>query len=186
MKTKQLEILANQWESCTKCELSQVRIKSVFGRGSVNAKLVLIGQNPGKNENEQGIPFIGTTGKILDKLLEEVGLTTNDYYILNACLCHSPKNRKPTSEEVTACRPRLLEQLTIISPQIIVTLGASATESFLNDKSSISKIRGKFQFHAGYSVMPTYHPSSTIYTPKNRDILKEDLQTVATLLIEGF
>lgn len=186
MKTKQLEVLANEWENCTKCELSQVRIKSVFGRGSINAKLVLIGQNPGKNENEQGIPFIGTTGKILDKLLLEVGLSTDDYYILNACLCHSPKNRKPTTEEVEACRPRLQSQLTIIAPKIIVTLGASATEAVLNNSEPISKIRGKFLFWSGYSVMPTYHPSSTIYTPKNKDILKEDLQMVSNLLKEGF
>lgn len=186
MKTKQLEILATTWETCTKCSLSEVRIKSVFGRGSCDAKLVLIGQNPGKNENEQGIPFIGTTGKILDKLLEEVGLTTNDYYILNACLCHSPKNRKPTTEEVTACRPRLLEQLTIIAPRIIITLGAAATESILNITESIAKIHGKFYSWNEYLVMPTYHPSSTIYTPKNKDILKEDLRVVVKTLTERF
>ena len=131
-----------------------------MSRGNSKAKLLIIGEGPGKNEDETGLPFVGRAGKLLDQILESVDIDSNeDSYISNIVKCRPPENRKPSIEEMEACEPWLKEQIRLINPKIILLVGATAVESILGTKEGITKIRGSWIKRDGYLYMPIFHPS---------------------------
>lgn len=177
-KLLKLKLLEEQAAICTSCCLHENRVKSVFGRGNPNAKIVFCGEAPGLSESLQGLPFVGRAGKLLNSMIAAMGLNQDDVYILNTVKCHPPKNRKPTPEEMNACKPFLIQQLDLIKPEVIVALGASATEDLLGPGPGISKRRGNWGLYNNIKTMPTYHPAALLYNPSLKEITREDLVEV--------
>ncbi len=176
--------------SCTKCELSKGRLNVVFGRGNPNAKLFIIGEGPGQQEDEQGLAFVGRAGKMLDTMFASVDIDTNtDCYISNIVKCRPPNNRKPLIQEVQMCKPWLEDQLQLIEPKIIILAGSTAVESYLEIKEPISKIRGKWIFKNNIMHMPIFHPSYLLRNP-SKDLGKpkwltwQDLKLVKEALVK--
>jgi uracil-DNA glycosylase family 4 len=149
--------------TCTRCALSGTRTQVVYGAGDENADLMFIGEAPGFNEDQRGIPFVGAAGQLLDKLLVETGIERSDVYISNTVLCRPPGNRDPRPEETEACRPWLDERIDIVDPAVIVTLGNWATRYALGPDVSISRVRGqRFPWH-DRTVIPTFHPAAVLH-----------------------
>lgn len=179
-----LKILANEAETCTKCVLHKERIKSVFSKGNPNAKIVLLGEGPGNDENLQGLPFVGRSGKLLDSMILAMGLTQEDVYVCNVVKCRPPNNRKPLPEEVGACSSFLSKQLNLVNPKVIVTLGASAIEALLGSGLGITKRRGKWEKWKDIPVLPTLHPSYLLRNPAAKIDCAADLKLVLEYLKE--
>jgi uracil-DNA glycosylase len=154
------ELLRSTALGCTKCPLAAGRTQVVFGVGDPQANLLFVGEGPGHDEDLAGEPFVGRSGKLLDRLmLEEIGLTRAQCYIANVVKCRPPKNRNPAPEEIEACRPYLDEQITLINPAVVVTLGNFATRLLLETSDGIRQLRGSvFPYRSGHLV-PTYHPA---------------------------
>jgi DNA polymerase len=145
---------------CHRCGLGATRTNAVIGRGNPQAKIVIVGEGPGQNEDEQGLPFVGKAGQLLDKILAAVRFDRDqDVYICNAVKCRPPQNRKPTPEEMVACKPYLKEQIRLVNPKIILLTGATAVQSITGDKRGITKIRGQWMDWEGYLCMPIFHPA---------------------------
>ena len=159
-----LELLEAEVSGCMKCPLSQGRTQTVFGMGDPHADLMFIGEAPGEEEDKQGLPFVGRSGKFLDKLmLEEMGLTRDRVWIGNTLRCRPPANRDPLPDEIAACRPYLDQQIELIAPKVIVTLGRFATQVLLDTKEGITKLRGRTFMHpSGAVVIPTFHPAAAL------------------------
>lgn len=183
-KIESLKILADQAAACNACELHKSRNKSVFSRGDVNAKIVFVGEAPGQDESEQGVPFVGRSGKLLDAMIIAMGLQRDEVYICNICKCRPPDNRKPSSEEMSACKPFLVQQLDFVAPKVIIALGATAVEGLLGSGEGITKRRGKWGLYNGIKVMPTFHPAYLLRNPSAKEIVKLDLQEVLKYLQE--
>ena len=146
--------------TCTRCPLAAGRTQVVFGMGDPYADLVFIGEGPGAEEDRQGLPFVGRSGKLLDKLmLEELGITRERVYIANVVKCRPPDNRDPRPEEITACRPYLEQQLDLIAPKVLVTLGKFAGQLLLDSTVGITKLRGHDYPYRGAVLIPTLHPA---------------------------
>ncbi len=161
--TKTLDRIKQEVLGCTKCPLSEHRKQPVFGVGSINADLMFIGEAPGAEEDRTGLPFIGRSGKLLDTLLlEELNVDRSMCYISNIVKCRPPENRDPKPEEIDSCRPYLKEQLGIIEPKGIITLGNFATRLLLETKTGITKLRGKIYEYSGSSLIPTFHPAAAL------------------------
>lgn len=176
-----LEKLNNQILKCEKCALCQTRKNVVPGEGSANAEIMFIGEGPGKNEDEQGRPFIGAAGKLLDKLIALIGLTRKDIYIANVVKCRPPGNRDPLPEEVEACRPWLDQQIEIIRPKLIVLLGRHSMDRFLpNQKISID--HGKPKRLKGRVYFPIYHPAAALYRNGLLKELEKDFKKIPKIL----
>ncbi|MBM3895695.1 MAG: uracil-DNA glycosylase [Thaumarchaeota archaeon] len=173
--TNSLEVIKNQVISCTKCELCKSRKNAVPGKGSKNAKLVFIGEAPGRSEDKLGEPFVGSAGKRLTEALEEAGLSRDSVYITNVVKCRPPNNRVPTQKERDACRDYLEQELALIKPKIICVMGNTAYGSLLDGKD-ITKNRGKFLEKDGRLYFITIHPAATIYNQELVSILKEDIK----------
>jgi DNA polymerase len=179
-----LPVIAAEASTCTKCALAATRTNVVFSRGNPEAKLVFIGEAPGADEDEQGLPFVGRAGQLLDKMIGAMGLDpAKDVYVCNIIKCRPPGNRKPEPIEVETCIPYLHEQLAAIDPKAIVALGNTAVAALLNTKLGITKVRGQWKLYRGkIPVMPTYHPSYLLRpSPQQIDAKKqawEDLQSV--------
>jgi len=154
--------LAEKAGSCTRCTLSQTRTNVVFGDGSPTADLMFVGEAPGQKEDEQGIPFVGRSGQLLNKLATEVGITRSEIYIANVLKCRPPANRNPLPEEIQACTPFLDRQIRFIKPAVIVPLGNFATKYLLEEKQGITRLRGQCFPWRGAVVIPTFHPSAAI------------------------
>ena len=171
---------AGQVKGCTKCRLSDTRTHTVFGEGSASARLMFIGEGPGENEDLSGRPFVGKAGQLLDKMIGAMGLSRELVYICNIVKCRPPNNRQPAADETAACTPYLLEQVSVIRPEVIVTLGLPSTQYVLSTKNSMSKMRGKWHAWRGIKVMPTYHPAYVLrqYTPQTREAVWSDLKLV--------
>jgi uracil-DNA glycosylase family 4 len=178
-------------KTCTLCGLSKTRTQTVFGEGDPNAKLMFIGEGPGKEEDESGLPFCGRAGDLFNKMLGAMGLSRSDVFICNVVKCRPPENRNPMTKEVEACWPYLMRQLQIISPKVIVTMGNPATQKVLQTKKGITGLRGNWQSLpdlgeslGGIPVMPTLHPSYVMrnYTPQARNDVWSDLKQVMTVL----
>jgi DNA polymerase len=154
---EQLRVTAS---TCVKCPLSAGRTQVVFGVGAPDADLLFVGEGPGREEDLAGEPFVGRSGKLLDRLMfEEIGLTRDRCYIANVVKCRPPNNRDPAPEEIEACRPYLEEQITLIDPAVVITLGNFATRLLLDSAAGIRQLRGSaFPFGRGHLV-PTYHPA---------------------------
>ena len=149
--------------ACTRCPLAGGRTNVVFGMGNPEADLVFIGEGPGAEEDKQGLPFVGRSGQLLDRLvLEEMGLTRDDVYIMNTVKCRPPGNRDPQPNEIDACNPWLELQLDLIAPKVVVTLGNFATKLLLQTSEGITKVRGRTYPFRGSVLVPTFHPAAVL------------------------
>lgn len=155
--------LAKLASTCTRCRLAGGRTNVVFGMGNPAADLVFVGEGPGEQEDLQGLPFVGRSGQLLDRLvLEEMGLSRQDFYIANTVKCRPPGNRDPLADEIEACWPYLEKQLELIDPRVVVTLGNFATKLLLATEEGISRLRGRtYPYRSGHLV-PTFHPSAAL------------------------
>jgi len=163
---KRLEEVRLECATCQKCALGRTRTKSVFSDGIPNSKLMLIGEAPGFNEDQQGRPFVGRAGQLLDQILASVGLSREDIYICNTIKCRPPDNRDPLPEEKASCRAYLDQQLEILKPRLILLCGKVALSSFLPGVTGITKVRGKwFDGPFGSKMMPIFHPAYLLRNP---------------------
>ena len=160
--TPDLNDLKIKYSNCTKCGLSANRIKFVYGEGSSHARLVLIGEAPGADENRTGIPFVGRAGQLLTKMLKAIGLNRDQVYITNVVKCRPPNNRDPHKNEISACRQYLDEQLDLIKPEMLLLLGRVAAVSLLEMDLSLAKFRGKTYLYREILTLITYHPAALL------------------------
>jgi uracil-DNA glycosylase family 4 len=161
--TRTLAEMGTEAAGCTRCGLANGRTQVVFGVGNPDADLLFIGEAPGFHEDKQGEPFVGAAGQLLNRMLHEVlGLDRGDVYICNILKCRPPGNRDPMEEEIEACTPWLVEQISLIQPQVIVTLGNFATKFVLNTMQGITRMRGTTYPWHGRTVIPTYHPAAIL------------------------
>lgn len=182
-RIERLEALAAQVEACTRCLLAGTRRQAVPGEGSPTARLVVVGEAPGAEEDATGRPFVGAAGKLLTKMLSAIGLRREDVYILNVLKCRPPNNRGPRPDEVAACRPYLREQLEILQPELILSLGSPASRELLRTERGIMSLRGRFtKTPEGWRVMPSYHPAYLLRRPEAKRDAWADLQKVAKAL----
>lgn len=174
-----LEILKEQISSCTSCELHKTRKNVVVSRGNPQGKLIIIGEAPGAEEDEKGIPFCGRSGNLLDAMIAAMGLSNkDDVYVMNTIKCRPPNNRKPTETELSSCRNFFDTQLSLLKSKVIVALGATASETILGSVGSISKIRGTWFNYKDKKVMPTFHPAYLLRNQAAKTIVAEDLKLV--------
>ena len=167
---------------CTRCKLHKHRHTIVFGDGSPKAELVFVGEGPGADEDAQGLPFVGRAGKLLTQMIEAMGLQRKDVYICNVVKCRPPENRTPEDDEVSTCSPFLLRQLEVISPKVIVCLGAVAAKTLLQTNRGISHFRGQWLDYRGSKLMATYHPAYLLRNPNAKGEVWKDLQKVMAVL----
>ena len=180
-----LDELREQVSACHKCPLAEGRTQTVFGAGNPNARVLVIGEAPGKNEDLQGVPFVGAAGKKLDALLKIAGLDRErDVFIANVLKCRPPSNRDPKAEEIEMCSPFLRDQTRTIDPQVIVTLGNFATRFILKTEVGITQLHGKVQHAGKFTVFPIYHPAAAIYDRKKQMALEEDFAMLGRILNE--
>jgi uracil-DNA glycosylase len=163
---------------CCLCHLSEQRKNIVFGAGNPQARLVLVGEAPGREEDEQGIPFVGEAGKLLDKILLAMNLSREEVYICNVLKCRPPGNRDPQADEIASCEPFLKQQLELIQPELIITLGRFAAQELLKTTEPIGKLRGRWHEYQGIPLMPTFHPAYLLRNPSGKRPVWEDMKQV--------
>lgn len=168
--------------TCKACSLCEGRTNVVFGEGNPHARVMIVGEAPGKNEDLQGKPFVGAAGKFLDELLEVAGLKREDVFIANVLKCRPPSNRNPKPEEIEACATFLRQQTQTISPDVIVTLGNFATQFILRTGVGITHLRGTVQRAGRFLVLPVFHPAAAIYDRSKRDVILSDFERVGSLV----
>ncbi len=183
---KQLDGLFCQYVNCSACPLgTQGRSQVVFGSGNADARLMFIGEGPGKDEDAQGLPFVGRAGQLLTKIIEAMQLKREDVYISNVVKCRPPENRTPLPMESDTCKNLLLyKEIDIVKPKIICTLGATATQAILGDEIKITKARGIFFSFKGIPVIPTYHPAYLLRNPAEKKTVWEDMKKIIEKLKE--
>ncbi len=174
-----LEVLAEESRTCTRCRLHQERTQSVFARGSERAPVVFVGEGPGHQEDQQGLPFVGPAGQLLDKMIAAMGLSADELYICNVVKCRPPNNRTPNPDEAAACRPYLEAQLEVVAPKVIVALGRCAAENLGAEGRGW---RGAWTTWKGIRVMSTYHPAYLLRSPEQKRVVWQDLQAVVKAL----
>jgi uracil-DNA glycosylase family 4 len=185
-----LKDLLVQARSCTRCpELAATRKTVVFGAGNADAELMFVGEAPGANEDEQGIPFVGRAGKLLEKLLEEIGLSRSEVFIANVLRCRPPGNRDPQPIEIANCEEYLRRQVELIEPSVICTLGNFSTKLLRDDPTGITRLHGQPEIlvlgHRAVRLYPIYHPAAALYTPRMLETLREDFSRLPELLALG-
>jgi DNA polymerase len=177
---------AEETSTCTRCALANGRTQVVFGSGSPNADLMFVGEAPGFHEDQQGVPFVGQAGKLLDKLLGGIGLTRADVFVANVLKCRPPGNRDPLPEEIAACEPHLFRQIELIEPKLVATLGNFATKLLSGKPAGITRVHGHEQeVTLGARTVflyPIYHPAAALYTPSMLKVLEEDFARIPALL----
>jgi DNA polymerase len=171
---------------CTSCRLAETRTQVVFGSGSAAAELMFVGEAPGFHEDQQGVPFVGAAGKLLEKLLAEIGLGRDDVFIGNVLKCRPPGNRDPQPDEIEACRGHLMRQIEIIQPRVVATLGNFATKLLSGDPTGITRVHGREReiSFGGRNVLlyPLYHPAAALYTQAMLGVLAEDFKRLPELM----
>ena len=177
-KGKLLQELRREMGDCTKCKLHVQRKNIVFGVGNPDARLVFVGEGPGRDEDIQGEPFVGKAGQLLTRIIQAIGLTREEVYIANIIKCRPPENRNPQPDEIKVCEPFLLRQLDIIKPKIICALGNFAAQTLLMTGEKITKLRGRFHNFKGIKLMPTYHPAFLLRNPEMKKDVWEDMKMV--------
>lgn len=168
--------------ACPPLPLVRCRTQTVFGVGNPEARVLIVGEAPGKNEDLQGEPFVGAAGKYLNELLAIAGLSREDVYIANVLKCRPPSNRDPRPEEIQACTPFLREQTRTINPEYIVTLGNFSTKFILKTDVGITRLHGTLQRAGRFKVFPIFHPAAALYDSKKREALENDFATLGELL----
>jgi len=189
--TARREELVEFWREladCQKCPLAGSRTQVVFGNGNADADLMFVGEAPGFHEDQQGKPFVGRAGKLLDELLEGIGLTREDCFVANVLKCRPPGNRDPEPLEIDACQGHLMKQIELIQPRVVCTLGNFATKLLSGRQDGISRVRGTPQVHQLSErvvfLYPIFHPAAALRTPAVREQLREDFQRLPALLEE--
>jgi DNA polymerase len=167
---------------CSRCGLSGTRTNLVFGVGNPGARLVFVGEAPGRDEDLQGEPFVGEAGQLLTKIIAAMQFKRSEVYICNILKCRPPGNRNPQPDEIQQCQPFLLRQLKALSPEAIVCLGTFAAQTLLQTKEPISRLRGRFHDYHGIPLMPTFHPAFLLRNPAMKREVWEDMQKVMGLL----
>jgi uracil-DNA glycosylase family 4 len=184
----QLVEVYNEASVCEKCPLSATRTRVVFGAGNADADLMFVGEAPGAEEDRQGLPFVGRAGGLLTQLLEEIGMSRDDVFICNVLKCRPPGNRDPQPLEIESCEPYLAEQVRLIEPRVVCTLGNFATKLLTGSRTGISKVRGAPQVHTlggrTVFVMPLFHPAAALRTPSVEDTLRGDFARLPELLAQ--
>jgi len=172
-----LAVLAEQVAACRKCtDICARRLRTVFGTGPRNARLVMFGEAPGAEEDRMGEPFVGAAGQLLDKILIASGLSRQEVYIMNSLKCRPPGNRTPTDLEIENCRPYFERQLEILQPEYIICWGSVAAKSVLKTTDSVGRLRGRFHSYKQAKVLVTYHPSYLLRTPEAKKLTWEDMK----------
>ena len=177
-----LEQLAAVVAPCTRCRLAATRTQVVFGVGNPNADLMFIGEAPGRDEDLKGEPFVGRAGQLLTDIIKAMKLTRDDVYIANVIKCRPPENRNPEPDELDQCRPYIRQQIDLIKPKVIVTLGKFALQSLSGRMHAISAARGQWTEFEGIKVMPTYHPAYLLRTPSAKKDVWTDMKKVMSEL----
>ena len=185
----ELEAVAAEAAGCTRCRLHQSRTQVVFGQGDPRADLMFVGEAPGFHEDRQGIPFVGPSGQLLNRLLEGIGLRRQDVYICNVVKSRPPQNRDPLPDEIAACRPWLDAQIRLVDPKVVVTLGNFAAKTLLETTTGITRLRGQTYPFQGRVLLPTFHPAAALHAqgrrtagPSPLEAMEGDFRVLAELL----
>ena len=185
-RASELVALRTAVSSCAACRLAETRIQVVFGSGDPDAELMFVGEAPGFHEDQQGLPFVGAAGKLLERLLGEIGLTRDDVFIGNVLKCRPPGNRDPLGDEIEACQAHLFRQIELIQPRVVATLGNFATKLLSGNPTGITRVHGSEQeVRLGQSqvlLYPIYHPAAALYTQAMLRVLEEDFRRLPELL----
>ena len=184
-----LKELYTTCRGCVRCpQLASSRTQVVFGAGNADADLMFVGEAPGKNEDEQGLPFVGQAGKLLNQLLEEIGLSRDEVFICNTLKCRPPGNRDPQPVEIDNCQSYLYDQVALIQPKVICTLGNFATKLLRGDQTGITRIHGRDEIRVigrrAVRLLPLHHPAAALYTRSNLDLLRADFARIPELLAQ--
>jgi uracil-DNA glycosylase len=169
---------------CVRCKLGGLgRRQVVFGEGNAAADLMFVGEGPGADEDELGVPFIGRAGQLLTKIIEAIQLTRGEVYIANVVKCRPPQNRNPEPDEINTCEPFLFQQIDIIKPKVVVALGKFAAQTLLRSEDPISRLRGRvFDYRSGAKLVPTFHPAYLLRNPSSKREVWEDIKLVQRIL----
>jgi DNA polymerase len=180
--------LFNEVKGCTRCPLHETRSRAVFGAGNADADLMFVGEAPGAEEDRQGLPFVGRAGQLLNEMLGVIGLSREDVFIANVLKSRPPGNRDPQPPEIEACRPYLFEQVRLIEPRVVCTLGNFATKLLSGNPAGITKVRGAPQVHelGGRAVflLPLFHPAAALRTPSVKEVLRLDFELLPDLIAQ--
>ncbi|MHB1003678.1 MAG: uracil-DNA glycosylase [Thermoleophilia bacterium] len=182
-----LQRLSAEVVACQRCELAATRTMPVTGSGNPEARIVFVGEAPGYNEDQQGLPFVGRAGRLLDELLARIGLTRDDVFIANVLKCRPPDNRDPLAGEIELCRAYLEQQIDIIQPEIVCTMGNFSTRLLSGNDDGITRVHGKpqpFPGHENTRIFPVFHPAAALYTRSNLALLEQDFDYLKTLLAD--
>ncbi|HEY5540544.1 MAG TPA: uracil-DNA glycosylase [Coriobacteriia bacterium] len=180
-----LEALRSHIGDCHRCPLGFTRTQVVFGVGDEKARVMLVGEAPGKNEDLKGEPFVGAAGQLLNELLAHAGLERGEVYIANVVKCRPPGNRDPEPVEIETCTPFLREQIRLIGPEVLVTLGNFATKFVLKTETGITRLHGTVHQAGRFTVLPIFHPAAAIYDRTKRDALFADFELLGRLIAES-
>jgi len=185
-RREKLVELYREVQACTRCPLHETRTEAVFGAGDADAEVMFVGEAPGAEEDRQGLPFVGRAGQLLNQLLEGIGLSRKDVFIANVLKSRPPGNRDPQPGEIEACRPYLFEQVRLIEPRVVCTLGNFATKLLSGNPTGITRVRGTPQLHelGGRPVflLPLFHPAAALRTPAVKETLRADIELLPQLL----
>jgi DNA polymerase len=186
-RREELKAVFQQARGCTRCpQLAATRTTVVFGSGNSDADLMFVGEAPGRHEDEQGIPFVGQAGKLLDRLLADVGMTRADVFVVNVLKCRPPGNRDPHPAEIDNCQDYLLRQVELIEPRVICTLGNFATKLLRGEPTGITRLHGREEVRVigprAVRLYPLFHPAAALYTPANVEVLRADFARLPELL----
>ena len=179
-----LDRIRSDLGECTRCKLHTGRTTLVFGVGNAAADLMFVGEAPGRDEDRQGLPFVGRAGQLLTKIIASIGLSRDEVYIANVIKCRPPNNRNPELDEVQTCEPFLFRQLDVIRPKVVVALGAFAVRALLRSDQAISRLRGQVFDYRGAKLVPTFHPAFLLRSPDRKRDVWEDMKKVRALLTE--
>ena len=177
-----LEEIREDLGDCRRCKLAPGRTNIVFGSGNPRAELMFVGEAPGADEDEQGLPFVGRAGQLLTRIIEAIGMSREDVYICNILKCRPPGNRNPESDEIASCEPFLLRQIAAIRPKVVCALGSFGAQTLLRTKEPISRLRGQFIDYRGARLMATFHPAYLLRNPGEKRKVWEDVQKIRDYL----
>lgn len=177
-KPETLRGLAEEFKDCRLCGLCESRTHVVFGSGNPHAELMFVGEAPGYEEDQRGLPFVGAAGQLLTKIIQAMKLKREDVYIANCLKCRPPNNRSPLPTEIATCSPVLMRQIDVIRPKVICALGKFAAQTLLRTEAPISRLRGRFHEWNGLKVMPTFHPAYLLRNPADKKLVWEDVQQI--------
>jgi DNA polymerase len=188
LRREKLVEVFNEASGCLRCPLSETRTRVVFGAGNADADLMFVGEAPGAEEDRRGLPFVGRAGGLLNEMLARIGMSRDDVFIANVLKCRPPGNRDPQPLEIESCQPYLFEQVRLIEPRVVATLGNFATKLLSGNPTGITKVRGTPQVHQLGSrtvfLLPLFHPAAALRTPAVAETLRGDFEAIPDLLAE--